>query len=102
MGIGNYEQRKPMFSLTPQTRIYSNSISGDLTFTGLVALLPCVIKVRVANLSTLLEPRTSTSATSEFAAVVGHTIRARDRDRGSAGDSRGCSSCCAHVAIGKH
>ena len=44
-----------------------DSDSKKLTFTGLNALDPCMIEVWVASISTVLEPSTAASATTEFA-----------------------------------
>ena len=41
-------------------------LSLQLTFAGLKALKPRVIEVRVANISALLKPSTTTSATTEL------------------------------------
>ena len=40
---------------------------NQLTFAGLNALEPRVIKLRVAGISAVLEPSTAASATTEFA-----------------------------------
>ena len=42
-------------------------VSSQLTFAGMKAFKPRVIEVGVAFISTLLEPSTATSATTEFA-----------------------------------
>ena len=54
-------------------------VGRELTFAGLDALLPSVIKV--AGLSTLLEPTASASATSEFAGVVDGALGTINRGR---------------------
>ena len=85
-------QEKPMLYLPPNTRTYSYSITHELTtheltFAGLDALVPCVIKLRVAGISTVLEPTTSASATRAFAGFVGGALGTRDR--GTSSDCRG-------------
>ena len=99
-------QEKPMLYLSPNTRNYSYSITHELTtheltireltFAGLDALEPCVIKLRVAGISTVLEPTASASATRGFAGFVGGTLGTRDWDRSSR-----CRSCSVHIGTGK-
>ena len=50
-----------------------NSTSQQLTFACLDALVPRVIKLCVAGISTVLEPSTIASATTEFAGFLGST-----------------------------
>ena len=68
------------------------------TFAGPNALNPCMIKVCVAGISTLVEPSTAASAATEFAgflnsAAVGTTLPAY----------RGCTRCrrcfCGHAGV---
>ena len=47
-----------------------DSDSKKLTFAGLNALDPCMIEVWVASISTVLEPSTAASATTEFAGFL--------------------------------
>ena len=47
--------------------------SEELTVTSLDAFPPCVIKIRVAGISTLVEPSTTASATTEFTGFLGST-----------------------------
>ena len=65
--------------LSPNTWSYAHALSRVLT-AGLETLVPRVGKVRVALLSTLLEPRTSTGATRELAAIVGNALGTRGQD----------------------
>ena len=48
-----------------------DSVSQPLTFTSLNALRPCVLKLCVTTISTLLEPSTTRRATAEFAGFLG-------------------------------
>ena len=47
-----------------------DSDSKKLTFAGLNALDPCMIKVCVTGISAVLEPSTAASATTEFAGFL--------------------------------
>ena len=52
---------------------------SQLTLTALDAGTPCVVKIRIAGIATLLKPRTATHATTEYAVGVGGTLSASDR-----------------------
>ena len=45
------------------------------TLTSLDALSPCVIKLCVADISTVLEPSSTTSTTARYAGLLDHTTR---------------------------
>ena len=77
-----------MLYLPPNTWTYSYSTTHELTtheltFAGLDALVPCVIKLRVAGISAVLEPTASATATRGFAGFVGGALGTRDRGRSS-------------------
>ena len=82
-------------------QIYSHKV-----FAGLDALDPCMIKGSVAGISTVLEPSTAISATTEFAgfldaAALGTRVAAYlAAYRGHAGRRRGCF--CGHVHVKQH
>ena len=52
-----------------------NLFACDKIFAGLDALAPCVIKVWVAGISTVLEPSTTGSAATELARFLGDAPR---------------------------
>ena len=63
--------------VTKQTHVDDDTIMHQdsdfqslTTFAGLNALDPCMTKVRVAGVSTVLEPSTVTSTTTEFAGFL--------------------------------
>ena len=64
--------------------IYLHGVSLGLTFAGLESLKPPVINISIARTSTVLEPSTTRSATtdsagfSERAALWAHTLSWRD------------------------
>ena len=69
-------------------------------FAGLDALEPCVIKLRVAGISTVLEPTASATATRALAGFVGGALGTCDRGKSSC--NSGCPGCCcARIGIGK-
>ena len=89
-------QQKPMLYLPPNTWNYSYSITHELTtreltFAGLDALEPCVIKLRVAGISTVLEPTASAGATRGFASFVRDALGTQDR--GTSSDCRDRRIC---------
>ena len=47
--------------------MHLHSMTHKLTFASLVAFEPCVVKLRVAGISTLVEPSATRSATTELA-----------------------------------
>ena len=49
------------------------SVSLQPTFARLNALGPCMIKLCITSISTVLEPSTTTSATATFAKFLGNT-----------------------------
>ena len=51
-----------------------HSASRQLTFASLDALSPCVVELRIANISALLKPGTATSATTAFASLAGSAL----------------------------
>ena len=77
--------------ISPNAWSYAHALSREPTFAGLETLVPRVGKVRVALLSTLLEPRTSTGATRELAAVVGNALGTRGRDTSGGGTLGTCA-----------
>ena len=50
-----------------------NSVSSLPTFASLNALGPCMIKLGIASIATVLEPSPTTSATATFARFLGNT-----------------------------
>ena len=55
----------------PPQCLGQNSDSPQLTFASLDALGPCMIKLRVAGISAVLEPSTAASAAAEYAGFLG-------------------------------
>ena len=74
--------------------MHIQSPGENLTFAGLNAVEPCVSKVWVADISTLLEPTCTSETTTGPSSVVNGTLRTRDRVLGSVRHSRSrdCSS----------
>ena len=64
----------------------------ELTFAGLDALDPTVLKPGVAGISALLEPSTAAKTTTAFAGLVAHTTLGASRTacHGCASSRRGC------------
>jgi len=50
--------------------------SGRRYFASLDALQPCVLKIRIARISALLEPSTAARATTAFAIIFGAALGA--------------------------
>ena len=83
-----------MLYLSPNTRTYSYSTTHELTFAGLDALEPCVIKLRVAGISTVLEPTAAASATRRFTGFFGGALGTQDRGSSSNCRDRRCVYAC--------
>ena len=68
--------------------------SQQHTLAGLDALDPCVIKLCLADISTVLEPSTAVSATAAFAGILKRAaLRTFTRWRGWGGR---CGRCCRY------
>ena len=58
-----------------QPQYHAHSANNELTCAGLSAFEPCILKVRVTRISTFSEPRTTSSAATDFAGFpVGATL----------------------------
>ena len=54
--------------------IIQNFAFQQLTFASVNALVPCVIKLRIGDISALFEPSTTASTAAIFAGLVGSTL----------------------------
>ena len=75
-------------------RIYSHKV-----FAGLDALDPCMIKGSVAGISTVLEPSTTASATTEFAGFLDTAALGTPFTSAYGGCSRRRGCFCGNVHV---
>ena len=81
--------------------MHLHSMTHKLTFASLVAFEPCVIKLRVAGISTVLEPSAAAEAATASAGFIRDALGTFSRGRSSGCTSDCGDRCCMHAHIGK-
>ena len=62
-----------LYSMIPMQHASLHPASSQLTFAGLDALAPCMVKICVAGIPARLEPSTTASTTATFTGFLGST-----------------------------